>query len=198
MERTCTAEAHGTTDRTWIAGCRCRAALRAHAALLEKRRGNCVGPAVGPDGSCIATQHGTTYAYKVYGCRCDEAVKANRERAKRKRERIAARTPKADPRVLWRGPDWRVDRLTLRLLVAGVRMVGTPTRGEMLAAMIVLRGRFRGYGQRPVLNDAHDIAGILGITEKAVQNLDAERKRRRECRARRRAADAEWRARRAS
>lgn len=192
---------HGPTEAAHREGCRCPQALAAHADYLARRRtrDNRQAPPApkAPDGSCTALGHGTESAYRRRGCRCEDAIKAYhtaKERARIRHMRKRILTCQYDPRIPWRGPDHRVSRFNLLLLMGG--FVDNPTLGERTVAALRLSRMPHRFGQW--INTPDDVARIIGEYDgHQVTKLIARVERLRASRTRRRLADAWWRAARA-
>jgi hypothetical protein len=116
--------------------------------LLERRQARYGSPVDGTD--CPARWHRTASAARRFGCVCPPAVQAYEAEKAAKRVRNGERASRAtgktitdpyavrfltpeqkmsagiDPRDPWRGPECRVDELTVDFLVAGYTFAGTP------------------------------------------------------------------------
>jgi hypothetical protein len=201
----CTAARHAATEYAYSeGGCRCPGARTAHRAHLDRRRGRTrmQDPKVDEQGNCVAERHGPSeYAYRQ-GCRCPGSVAAYEAMRERDREIARAKHAEkaereqaaADPREHWRGPDMRVNRTNLVLLLSG--FVDRPTRGERIAAVHRLARTGNRFGTG--LNDNVEIAARIGVSRETVRTLKAEIEGLRINRTQRRLADVRWRARRAA
>jgi hypothetical protein len=172
--------------------------------------------AVDAQGRCIAERHGTILAY-IDGCRCPESVqkftaRQARYRQARDRERDLRLAHEAfadgrrvkrltggrlqyDPRRPFRAGRWRVDGVMVRALAGGARVIGTPTHGDLLAAVARLEGwRVPNGPLRSRPATARQIAERIGSTERTVLRLREQRRRLATDRTARRLADARWRA----
>lgn len=132
----CAADSHGTANARHNDGCKCREAIDAYAATIAKRRPvRRVQPAqVDGNGNCVAGKHGSYLAWMA-GCRCPAACE--------KREQVMARKVWAGPQPWhgFRGPQQRVSRVNLLLLLSG--FVDDPTYMERVVAANILRRRGR-------------------------------------------------------
>lgn len=212
----CTGRRHTATNGAWKLGCRCAHAVAAHEKWKQDNRGRLtmVPPALDMAGRCLAEKHDTRIAYVRAGCRCPEAVR--RYDAKNKRSTAARRGKGSrhsnadwmersryakqmtggrldrDPRDRWRGPKFRVDRTNLMFALTGGRI--TLNQGEKLAAVLRMRAVLMPSGPRRWREiAAHEVADRLGITEREVFRVEVVRRRMREQRTERRAADVAWR-----
>lgn len=204
------------TQDGWSKGCRHPGAIRAHGEWLAARRAEREAAATWPEGQCLARRHGTRHAADAYGCRCPEALlevdharaqRVENRRAQRRREysaeyereerRIRRATGgrlSADPRREWRYGKAGVSSITVMMMLHG--FPDSPSRAERMVAIIKLDGRMirdeNTARMRPMSKG--EIGARIGCTEATVRRLRAERERRRDERALRRLADAQWRA----
>jgi hypothetical protein len=178
--RTCTARRHTATHSAWQDGCRCPGAEAAHDRYKAIRRErNRHRPAqLDEHGNCVAAMHRpSTTAYRR-GCRCPGSIEAHERELETERAAAARRRP-YEPWKPFRGPDMRVSRWNLFLLLHG--FPDSPTKAERIAAVRILAGRG--------LDNART-ARVIGVTEATVQNLKDAALQLRADRDQRRAGDA--------
>lgn len=187
----CTADKHGRSEHAWQRwGCRCPAAVAAHERRNEqKREGNIRLPAqVDEDGRCVARTHDSARAWRR-GCRCPESIAKHTAALQREREK--GRGPQyAPPWEFWRGPDMRVYRWNLFLLMHSF-LGDEPTRGELIAAVHILTG---SPSRRDAGMTAAEMATILKVSRVEIWNAGDDIRRFRKDRWRRRLADVKLRA----
>lgn len=192
----CDAERHAATKYAYIHGCRCPGALAAHDQYRARRRRSDTAWRLSirnPDPTCPAERHRRSEEGWQGGCRCTGAVaahnKAVRGRGRRAAAGLAELTAERDR---WRGPDSRVNRISLMFLIDGYpdtdaqgRTINTPA--EIMVA--VMRLSHRRYQL-----DLKGIAARVGLATPTVYHYLGKPARLRGERALRRLADAQWRA----
>jgi hypothetical protein len=146
---------------------------------------------VDEQGNCIAADHGPSERAFRRGCRCEGTVEVHEEALKAQRRASYARRKPPRPWEFWRGPDMKVYRWNLFLLVHGF-LADEPTRGERIAAVYLLTGSPNRYGTG--INNRSDIAQIINWDPRKVAHIQCHIKRSREVRHKRRLADVKLRA----
>lgn len=187
----CTNERHGRSADAWGRGCRCPGAIKAHERDLELRRTRQAQrrAAINPTEPCTAPTHSATESAWANGCRCQAAADAHLRTLKRNRLNHAARR---NPTLKWRGPDMRVSRINLMVIMAGRPEIGTKME-EILAAHLLLGAPNRMGNGRYGPTEVGERLGISPeVVRKRVRVLDTLRGQRTQ----RRLADAQWKARR--
>lgn len=183
----CRARRHTGSNDSWNRGCRCAAAVAVHNDFLARHRDQrekAKAARLRGEG-CTASTHGTLYAYEVNGCRCPAS--ARRYFAVRSREAAARRRELERKRTWWRGPRTRVDRTVLDFALGGYPV--SLTHGELLAAVAILSAAVVPTAAGPQPMTAGQIARRLGVDERQVWRIRAERRKRAEMRAQRRLLD---------
>jgi hypothetical protein len=191
----CTNDTHGITRGAYDRGCRCPAARAGRDAYVAARRVR-MPAQVDTDGNCTAARHDSDGAYLMAGCRCAVSIRRHaevqlraNERNARRRERDQAKAIKADLQPgRFRGPNMRVDRTSLLMLLSG--FVDSPTAGERIAAVAILSQR----GHRTGLYDNTEIGQRIGVDRDSVRRIKARIKQLATLRTERRLADAKWKA----
>lgn len=195
----CTAHRHNPTEDSWAKGCRCPGAVRAHEVKMAARRIEKANlrklAATAAEFGCTSRAHGTLRMY-FDGCRHPEARQKYEDRQRRRAEARGARRRREQKRSLerwlvWRGPERRVSRINLWMLVRG--FVDSPTRAEMLAATIILSRRLVPNPDLGAVTKA-DIGRRLGVDGGEITRLWAERALAAKNRAQRRLADVRYKA----
>lgn len=192
----CTAERHGSSWAWRMRGCRCPGAALEQTAFLIRRH-NREYPRSNP--ACPALRHLTYKAYGRDGCRCPEAFESMTKHIAALRARPCRSANLASAHTFWRGPQTRVNPISVLMLTTvppcGQRTLrgfwDEATRRERMLAVDWLSrvGNRAGTGR---LEDI-DIGARMGVSGPTVSRYRTEYRRLRERRTERRLADSRWR-----
>lgn len=136
----CPATVHGTANARNNKRCKCPEAIAAYNASVARGRPvRRIRPAaVDEQGRCVADRHDSYLAW-VEGCRCPTSVEKREQYRAGIREQGRARTGGGRPWHQFRGPQMRVNRVNLILLLSG--FVDNPTYMERVVAANILHRR---------------------------------------------------------